>query len=144
MKPTIHASCVALGGKGVLLLGDSGVGKSDLALRLIDQGAKLVADDRTELSVVGGKLMARAPRTIAGLLEVRGIGLVTLPHLRQAEIALAVRLGKAGKRLPEPQFFLWESAPPVPLLVMDGREASAPAKIRLVVGRRGAFTETRK
>ena len=66
MKTNIHASCVALGNKGVLLLGDSGAGKSDLALRLIDGGAKLVTDDRTDLSVRNGKLFARAPVILAG------------------------------------------------------------------------------
>lgn len=144
MKSNIHASCVALGKKGVLLLGPSGAGKSDLALRLIEAGAKLVADDRTDLSVKSGRLMARAPATIAGLIEIRGLGIVALPYVRQVEVVLAVRLGRAGARLPEPQTYEFAGARPVRLMTMDGREASAAAKIRLVLGRLGPFTENHK
>ena len=73
-----HATCVAIGGRGVLIAGPSGSGKSDLALRLIREDAKLVADDRTALSVSGGRLMASAPAPLRGLLEVRGLGVVRL------------------------------------------------------------------
>ena len=88
----IHASCVAFRGQGVLLLGPSGAGKSDLALRLIDEGAKLVADDRAILFTVQGALHARAPASIKGLLEIRGLGIVELPARTQVKIALVVRL----------------------------------------------------
>ena len=70
MKANIHASCVAFRGKGVLLLGPSGAGKSSLALQLMDGGARLVADDRCDLSARGGKLYAAAPASIAGLIEL--------------------------------------------------------------------------
>lgn len=130
----IHASCVAIGNKGVLLLGKSGSGKSDLALRLIDGGAKLVADDRTLLFLRGVALHARAPDTIRGLLEIRGVGIVELPVRRHVRLALAVLLGREGARLPKPQF--WD--PPAPLrmntklpqIALDARYASAPAKVR--------------
>jgi HPr kinase/phosphorylase len=133
----VHASCVALGTKGVLIFGDSGAGKSDLALRLIDGGAKLVADDRTELFVSRGRLCARAPKTIAGLIEVRGLGIVALPSAGHATIALAVKLGMPSKRLPETALF----QPPAPLrpvqcppvIVLDSAMASAPARIRLAL-----------
>src|SRR5450432_1436979 len=92
----IHASCVALGSKGVLLLGPSGCGKSDLALRLIDGGAKLVADDRTILFVKDGALHGRAPAPIKGLLEIRGLGIVKLPVRVAVRIALVVELGGEG------------------------------------------------
>ena len=78
-EANIHASCVAIGGRGVLLLGKSGVGKSDLALRLIAEGARLVADDRTILFAIRGALHAKAPETIKGLLEIRGVGIVAFP-----------------------------------------------------------------
>ena len=81
----IHASCVAIGTKGVLILGDSGAGKSDLALRLIDDGARLVADDRTELYVSRDALYAQAPKSIAGLIEVRGLGIVALPFRKTVQ-----------------------------------------------------------
>src|ERR1700704_5070945 len=99
----VHASCVAIGRRGVLLLGPSGAGKSDLALRLIDQGAKLVADDRTILFVKRGALHAKAPASIKGLLEIRGVGIVALPVCDSVKIVLAVRLGREGARLPHPR-----------------------------------------
>ncbi|MEO7680691.1 MAG: aldolase, partial [Sphingomonas sp.] len=92
MSERIHATTVAIRGRGVALLGASGSGKSDLALRLIDRGAVLVSDDYTEIGAIDGVVMAKAPRTIAGLIEVRGVGIVTVPHLDNVEIALAVQL----------------------------------------------------
>ena len=132
----IHAGCVALGNKGILILGESGTGKSDLMLRLMDEGAKLVADDRTELYVARGRLCARAPESIAGLIEVRGLGIIAQHFVTRAGVALAVRLGKP-ERLPEPQFF---QPPPgispakaVPLIVLDGGHTSATARLRLAL-----------
>ena len=136
----IHASCAMVGRQGVLLLGDSGQGKSDLLLRLMDDGARLVADDRTELYAAKGRLMARAPQSIAGLVEVRGLGIVAQPFAKNAPVALAVRLGTPkdfAERLPEPAFFAPPEglgrSKPVPLIVLDGQAASAPARIRLAL-----------
>lgn len=89
----IHASCISLEGKGVLLLGKSGSGKSDLALRLIEnKNAKLVADDRVNLFVENGRLFASAPDIIAGMIEVRGVGIINIPCVGKTEISLAVDL----------------------------------------------------
>ena len=130
----IHASCVAIAGKGVLLLGESGAGKSDLALRLVDDGAHLVADDRTELYVAKGRICARAPKSNAGLMEMRGLGIVALPFAKSTVLALAVEVGKSSRRLPEPAFFApLKEAKPVPLIRLDGRLSSAPARIRLAL-----------
>jgi hypothetical protein len=144
----IHASCVALGNQGVLLLGASGAGKSDLALRLIDQGAKLVSDDRTILFIANGTLQAKAPASIKGLLEVRGLGIVKLPVRAKVKIALAVKLGCEGARLPEHGIY----QPPAPLkpavwppqIALDARFASTPAKIRtaLAAFSQGLFRAT--
>ncbi|MGH7330764.1 MAG: HPr kinase/phosphorylase, partial [Polyangiaceae bacterium] len=101
MSVNIHATCVRLGRHGVLLLGKSGVGKSDLALRLIGRGAELVSDDRCDLSVERNRLVARPPRAIAGMLEVRGVGIVTLDHAPSASIALAIDLSGRVERMPE-------------------------------------------
>src|SRR3546814_4210439 len=77
----IHANCVALDGRAILLMGNSGSGKSDLSLRLIDRGWSLVADDYVCLIPSGGKLLAKPPPNIAGRIEVRNVGLVELPYL---------------------------------------------------------------
>lgn len=130
----IHASCVELGGTGVLLLGESGSGKSDLALRLIDAGARLVADDRTELRRDGTRLIASPPATIAGRMEVRGVGIVPLAHVAECAVGLAVELVAPDRveRLPSAQSRAWLGID-LPLLALDPFEASAPAKIRLAV-----------
>jgi HPr kinase/phosphorylase len=130
----IHATCVKLAsGAGVLLLGASGSGKSDLALRLIDGGATLVADDRCDLFVEGSALTARAPATLAGLIELRGVGIVTMPHEKSAAIALVVELVPRADvvRLPEPGQIthLGVSVRSVRLHAFD---ASTPAKIRAI------------
>jgi serine kinase of HPr protein (carbohydrate metabolism regulator) len=135
MKLNLHASCVALGGKAVLLLGPSGAGKSDLALRLIDEGAKLVADDRTDLVLEKGRWRASAPATIAGLIEVRGLGIIRLPVLKRAPVVLAVRLAGHVPRLPEPDFFApgGKKGAKIPQIALNPVEASTPAKIRLAL-----------
>ena len=144
----IHATCIAIGGRGVLLLGPSGSGKSDLALRLIDQGAKLVADDRTILFARKGALYAKAPASIKGLLEIRGLGIVEMPVRASVKIALAVRLGAEGARLPSPRLYhvplSMKPALPVPQIALDGRFASTPAKIRaaLAAHAKGTFRDT--
>ena len=134
----IHAACVSIGGKGVLLLGASGAGKSDVALRLIDGGAKLVADDRTVLTLKRGVLHAAAPDTIKGLLEVRGVGIIALPAM-SAPVKLAVRLGREGARLPEPECYSALGAA-VPLIRLDARFPATPAKIRAALA---AFSQER-
>jgi HPr kinase/phosphorylase len=132
--PQIHASCVEIDGNAVLIRGPSGSGKSDLSLRLIDGGARLVADDRTNLAVDAGSLYASAPMTIAGKLEVRGIGIVSVPHVRRAKVVLMIELAapEQVERLPEPRH--WESlGVRVPLIALAPFEISTPAKIRIAL-----------
>jgi serine kinase of HPr protein (carbohydrate metabolism regulator) len=132
----VHGTCVAVDGEGVLLLGPPGAGKSDLALRLIDGGARLVADDQTALSRDGaessGGIRASAPPSIAGLLEVRGVGIVAVPSVAAAPLRLAVELVSDEaqvERLPEAR--RWPClGVEVPLLVLTPFPASTPAKIR--------------
>lgn len=112
---SIHASCIRISDAGrpfgadsqagILLLGESGSGKSDLALRLIAAGASLVADDRVELFARDGALWARAPAQLAGLLETRGVGIVALPFTPQACVTLVVQLVAREEvpRLPQPE-----------------------------------------
>ena len=126
-----HAGLIAVRAdgrwRGVLVEGPAGAGKSDLALRALDQGFSLVADDRVLLWTSGGRLFGRAPDNLAGLLEVRGLQVVGVPALRLAEVALVARCG-AADRIPEPRFaeILGVS---LPLIEIDPREASAPAKL---------------
>lgn len=114
MSANIHASCVCFKNKGILILGDSGRGKSDLSLRLImERGAELVADDRVDLKNESGSIVASAPASLAGLLEVRGLGLVKLPFKKEAKIQLIVKLVSNYKdvdRLPDPVFYELEGA----------------------------------
>ena len=99
----VHGTSVALDGEGVLLRGPSGCGKSDLALRLIDQGARLVADDQTELTLEDGDISMTAPATIAGQIEVRGLGLLRVPSVAAAPLRMVVDLvpSAAVERMPE-------------------------------------------
>jgi serine kinase of HPr protein (carbohydrate metabolism regulator) len=93
MSDTVHASVALVGGKGVLIRGKSGSGKSSLLLALISSaGATLVADDRVHLAAQGGSLVARVPAAIAGLMEVRGVGIVRRPHIASAAVDLVVDL----------------------------------------------------
>jgi serine kinase of HPr protein (carbohydrate metabolism regulator) len=128
----VHASCVELEGIGLLLRGASGAGKSDLALRLIDAGAALVADDQVLLEARGGRLLARAPGALAGLVEVRGLGIVRLPFLPSTAIALLVELvaPEAVVRLPAALTVVLAGVP-VAALRLAPFEASSVARLRL-------------
>jgi len=130
----IHATTIAIGGRGVLLRGPSGAGKSDLALRLIDAGARLVADDQSELRRDGDTILVRSPTTIAGLIEVRGVGIFPIEPLPVIGLALVVDLVAPQHidRLPEPrkETILGISLPAIRLAPF---EASAPAKLRLAL-----------
>jgi serine kinase of HPr protein (carbohydrate metabolism regulator) len=127
-----HAGLIAtrLGGfwRGVLIEGPAGAGKSDLALRALDQGFSLVADDQVLLWTAEGRLFGRAPDPLAGLLEVRGLDVIRLGALPFAEVALLVRCGAAADRIPEPgsEVLLGVATPVVEI---DPREPSAPAKL---------------
>jgi len=137
----IHGTCVSFPlieevglAAAVLLRGPSGAGKSDLALRLIDDGAMLVADDQVEITRQGGMLIATPPKTIEGLLEVRGVGLVRLPTVAQACLVGVVDLVTADEiaRMPD-DISVEISGCELPLWRLDAFEASAMAKIGVVV-----------
>lgn len=109
----IHASCVAYKNQGILIIGDSGIGKSDLALRLImDKGARLVADDRTNIELKKDILIASCPETIKGLLEIRGVGINKFPNLDNIAVKLVVKLVKSldnVERFPQKEFWTYEN-----------------------------------
>ncbi len=137
MTETVHASTVATGGRAVLLGGPSGSGKSDLALRLIDRGFTLVSDDQTIVRREGDRLIASAPPTIAGKLEVRGLGIVEMETLTDVPIALFVELTSDIERLPDENRERSILGVELPLISIDARTASAPSKVALALDRMG-------
>ncbi|NBB23826.1 serine kinase [Porphyrobacter sp. SLTP] len=101
-ETVIQASAVVIGGRALLIEGPPGSGKSSLALALVDRGAGLIGDDGVTLTVEDDVLIASPPPHIAGLMEVRGVGLVTLPVAPPAPVALILQLGgPVSERLPE-------------------------------------------
>jgi HPr kinase/phosphorylase len=130
----VHATAIAIDGRAVLLRGPSGAGKSDLALRLIDGGARLVADDQVELRRAGERVVVTAPAAIAGLIEVRGLGILRVEAVAEATLALLVDLVSSAEvdRLPEirREEVLGVSAP---MIALSPFEASAAAKLRLAL-----------
>jgi serine kinase of HPr protein (carbohydrate metabolism regulator) len=133
MSETVHATCVAIGGRGVLIAGRSGSGKSDLALRLIDRGARLVSDDYTQLVRRGMRLRAGAPATIAGKMEVRGVGLVDFDPSSDVPVCLLVDLDRPPQRLPEPGEQASVAGLEIPSVGLAALEASAPIKVELAL-----------
>ena len=121
----LHASCAARGADGVLLVGPPGAGKSDLLLRLIDRGFVLVADDQVEVA----GLQASPPARLAGLLEVRGLGIVRLAHLGSVGLVLAVAC-RRGERLPVPLRYEFVD---LPMICVDASAASAPLLVGLAL-----------
>ena len=99
----LHGTCISLDGKGVLLLGEPGVGKSDVAFRLLQLGAKLVADDQVCVEVISSRLWGASPASIRGFLEVRGVGIVKFETIDRACLRLVVNLVRREfvPRLPE-------------------------------------------
>lgn len=127
--PAIHATCVAIDGRAILIMGASGAGKSDLALRLIDRGATLVSDDYTTVRQEGAVLVATPPETIAGRMEIRHIGIVNMPYAMNRPVALAIRLEDSPERMPDHPALIDIGGVAVPLICLAGREASAPIKV---------------
>ena len=134
---TLHASTIAIDGRAVMISGRSGSGKSDLALRLIDRGFTLVSDDQTIVRRNGNRLVATAPATIAGKLEIRGIGIVELPAASNVPVALIVELGDELTRLPEDGREREILGVPVPVISIDSQTASAAAKVVLALDHLG-------
>lgn len=129
---TVHATTVAIDGVAVLIEGRSGAGKSDLALRLIDRGAALVSDDYTLVVRRDGALVARPPATIAGRIEVRGLGIVPVAHVAEAPVALLVQLDEDPPRLPERRRRCIAGID-LRVIALDPRPASAPIKVELAL-----------
>ena len=130
----VHGTCVEVDGTAVLLRGPPGSGKSDLALRLIEGGARLVADDRADICLKDGRLVVSPPPTIAGLLEVYGQGVFKVGFLAESPLGLVVDLVSEDEveRLPEPQSWVCLGTS-VPVLSLAPFHASSMAKVRFAV-----------
>ena len=130
MSANIYATCVSLNSKGVLILGDSGSGKSDLALRLITtMSAKLVSDDRTDIFNDSGVIKACAPDSLKGLLEVRGIGIIKQEYQKETKVDVVIKLTNDKiERMPLPQNYKIEGVK-IPMYLIKPFESSAPSKI---------------
>ena len=134
---TIHGSSVAKDGRAVLITGPSGSGKSDLALRLLDRGFTLVSDDQTIVKKEGDRLLASAPPTIAGKLEIRGLGIVDMERVENVPVALLVELTSDIQRLPDDSRERPILGIRLPLVTIDAIPASAPSKVDLALDRMG-------
>jgi serine kinase of HPr protein (carbohydrate metabolism regulator) len=143
----VHGTCVALGRRAALLRGAPGSGKSDLALRFLFlarrgpaalEAPALVADDQVRLSRDGDRVLAAAPASIAGQMEVRGIGIVGVKPSAEAELVLVVDLvdGAAVERLPPPATVRLLGVD-LPLCRLAPLEPSAPIKLALALARAG-------
>ncbi|MFA7439843.1 MAG: HPr kinase/phosphatase C-terminal domain-containing protein [Sphingomonadaceae bacterium] len=128
----VHGTALRLNAGGLLLIGASGSGKSDLALRLIDRGAMLVADDRVDITNENGMAIARPPARIAGRMEVRGLGLIAVPYAASGTIRLVLDLDVPPARLPSPgsREFVGIS---LPCLAFDPFPASAAIRAEWAV-----------
>ncbi len=135
---TVHASAVLIGARAVLIRGPSGAGKSRLALELLAHGgpgppwfARLVGDDRVHLEAAGGRLLVRPAEALAGLIEVRGLGLLRVPHEPCAVVGAVVDLAAPdAERLPEPKTLRIEIAGiPLPRLAVAAEAAALPLVI---------------
>ena len=133
----LHASTVALDGRAVVIVGPSGSGKSDLALRLLDRGFVLVSDDRTIVRKADGRVIAAAPDTIRGKLEIRGVGIVDMPSVDDMPVALVVELTSDITRLPDDSRVRNIMGIGIPLISVDAMTASAPSKVAVALERLG-------
>ncbi len=134
----VHGTCVEINGTGILIQGPSGSGKSDLAIRLIDSGARLVSDDQTYITEAVGKLIAASPAQISGVMEVRGIGLICVETRSEAPIGLIIELvdRAAVPRLPMPNSKALIDTTPyihIPVYRLHAFDSSSPTKVHLAV-----------
>ena len=144
MAELVHGTAIATAGRAVLIRGASGAGKSDLALRCLGtppgaflaEAPKLVADDQVLVAVRDGRIVVSAPPTIRGLIEVRGLGLVAVPTVEEAELALVVDLVRPGalERMPAPAAPAVIAGLPVARVALDPHEMSAPLKLFIALG----------
>jgi HPr kinase/phosphorylase len=131
--PLHHATAICIDGQGVAIVGKSGSGKSDLALRLIDRGATLICDDYVVISEIENKLMLTPASNITGKIEIRGLGIIRIPYVDSAPLRLYVNLDMTPERHPD----LWQTIPlngyHVPMIAVSPFATSAPILIEMAI-----------
>ena len=129
MEKLIHGTAVLKDGNGILLLGDSGAGKSDLALRLIDRGAQLIADDQVLCRLQDSSVILQPPEKIAGLIEIRGLGVFTMPYT-SAHLMMVLRCARP-ENIPRLSTHEYEAVlnREYPCFLVDPFEISSPIKV---------------
>lgn len=136
---TLHGTSIEIQGKAILLLGKPGIGKSSLALQLIDRGARLVADDQTCLTLEKGQVYASCPDTLKGLLEVRGVGICPFPSQNKSPLNLVVEICELDEilRLPDLTFTQYHNIP-IPSLKLAKYDPLGAIKVELKMGIKNA------
>ncbi len=138
----VHGTAVKINDRGVLLRGKSGSGKSDLALILVDRGGTLISDDQVLLAETDGTLVMEPPTSLAGLLEVRGLGIVQVPYEASMHLDLIVDLRPRTdiERLPEKQFEEYHGIK-IPKITLHAFEQSTPIKIELMLAKKNTVLD---
>jgi serine kinase of HPr protein (carbohydrate metabolism regulator) len=134
---TVQAACVAVNGRGVLIECREGEGRADLALRMIDRGAMLVAGAQTVCLRSARDLLASAPAGAGGRIEVRGLGIVEMPHAERVPVDLLIVLLDSGPRFPEDKRTRSIAGIEVPVLALPANDAAAPIKAELWLRQKG-------
>ncbi|MBY0272995.1 MAG: HPr kinase/phosphatase C-terminal domain-containing protein [Alphaproteobacteria bacterium] len=136
---TLHGTAVEIQGKAVLLTGKPGMGKSSLALQLIDRGARLVADDQTCLILDKEEVYVSCPNALKGLLEVRGVGICPFPSQNKSPLSLVVEICELDEvlRLPDPTFIQYHNIP-IPSLKLAKYDPLGALKVELKMGKENA------
>ena len=137
MTRALQATCVSLDGRGLLVMGPPGAGKSSLALALIDRGAELVGDDSLLVEPRDGRLWAKPHPKTRGLLEVRNLGLLPFPAREAVRVALAIRLDPAAPRYAEGPETIEMEGISLPLAVLSPDGPVLPIKAELALDRWG-------
>jgi HPr kinase/phosphorylase len=128
-RKLVHATAIAINDHGVLLVGPSGSGKSDLALRLIDRGAVLISDDIVFIEQSAGKPLLHVAPNIEGRIEIRGVGIVDASHTKSAVMRMVVEMAPPTERLPPENLSTDIAGHSVPMVKIAALEASAPLKV---------------
>ena len=129
----IHATGICINGQGVIITGPSGSGKSDLALRLIDRGAKLISDDRVIISIFANDITLKQAPNIEGKIEVRGIGILCVPAVTNIILRMHVDLKAKAERLPDQPSDQHVAGISIPTIAISAFEASAPIKVEMAL-----------